>query len=130
MKVLFDQNIPRNLRPFLSPHEVKTAAELGWEELQNGELLRYAEAAGFDIFITGDQNLSYQQKLGTRNIAILELTTGRQFNRIYPESRRRSKSLERRLSLPMRPIAQKLYSLTTSVQQATYMGQVQVHAPP
>jgi hypothetical protein len=74
MKVLFDQNVSHNLRTHLSAHEVSTSAELGWDELQNGDLLTAAEAAGFDVFVTGDQSLTYQQDLSSRVIAIVELT--------------------------------------------------------
>jgi hypothetical protein len=74
MKVLFDQNIPHDLRAYLSADEVSTSAELGWDELENGDLLMAAEAAGFDVFVTGDQSLSYQQNLSARMIAIVELT--------------------------------------------------------
>ena len=74
MKVLFDQNVPRNLRQHLAHHDVRVAAQLGWEELQNGELLQAAENNGFEVFVTGDQSLSYQQNLQGRRIAIVELT--------------------------------------------------------
>jgi predicted nuclease of predicted toxin-antitoxin system len=74
MKILFDHNGPFNLRRFLPEHEVQTASKMGWAELANGELLAIAEKAGFDLFITCDQDLSYQQNLASRRIAILELT--------------------------------------------------------
>ena len=74
MKVLFDQNVPRNLRPLLIGHETWTAAELGWGRIENGVLLKAAEDAGFDIFLTGDQSLSYQQNLKGRRIGIVEIT--------------------------------------------------------
>ena len=74
MKVLFDQNVPLNLRKCLPGHEVHSAANLGWEELRNGELLKSAEEQGYDVFVTGDQSLSYQQNLSNRTIAIVELT--------------------------------------------------------
>jgi predicted nuclease of predicted toxin-antitoxin system len=74
MRILFDQNMPRNLRAFLPGHEVRTSGQMGWQELENGELLTKAESAGFEVFITGDQNLSYQQNLSTRTISIIELT--------------------------------------------------------
>ena len=74
MKVQFDQNVPRNLRKHLSNHEVFSAAKMGCNELENGLLLHAAEAAGFDVFVTGDQNLRYQQNFATRKIAIVELT--------------------------------------------------------
>jgi predicted nuclease of predicted toxin-antitoxin system len=74
VKVIFDQNIPRRLRDHLPSHEVKTAREMGWAEARNGEFLRAAEDAGFNIFVTADQNLSYQQNLDGRKIAIVMLT--------------------------------------------------------
>jgi hypothetical protein len=74
MRVLFDQNIPRNLRQFMKRHEVRTAANMGWGRVENGELLAKAEEAGFDVFLTGDQSLSYQQNLHARRIGIVELT--------------------------------------------------------
>ena len=74
MKILFDQNMPHNLKRFLAHHEVIVTPQLGWEELENGALLKAAEEHGFDVFLTGDQNLSYQQNLAGRRIAIVELT--------------------------------------------------------
>jgi hypothetical protein len=74
VKVLFDQNVPRNLRIHLTGHEVLTAANMDWQELENGDLLKAAEFGGFDVFITCDQSLRYQQNLIDRKIAIIELT--------------------------------------------------------
>ena len=74
MKILFDQNVPANLREHLPEHEVKSAAEMGWSRLVDGTLLPMAEKAFFDIFITGDRQLRYQQNLSLRSIAIVELT--------------------------------------------------------
>ena len=47
---------------------------MNWERLKNGDLLRRAEQTGFDLFITGDQNIHYQQNLSERKIAIVVLT--------------------------------------------------------
>ncbi|MCE0521307.1 MAG: hypothetical protein LV480_00155 [Methylacidiphilales bacterium] len=74
MRVLFDQGTPAPLRLFLTGHEVVTAHELGWSHLKNGELLSAAEA-NFDVLVTTDQNLRYQQNLSGRNLAILVLPT-------------------------------------------------------
>jgi len=74
MKVLFDQGTPAPLRSFLTGHDVVTAYELGWSELNNGELLAMADGK-FDVLITTDQNLSYQQNLADRKLAILILPT-------------------------------------------------------
>lgn len=73
MKILFDQGVPAPLRRHLAGHEVQTAYERGWSDLSNGELLRVAEEAGFQLFVTTDQNLVYQQNLRGRQIAIVVL---------------------------------------------------------
>ena len=75
MKILFDQGTPVPLRRALTLHEVATAYECGWGEKQNGDLLRAAEAAGFEAIVTTDQNLRYQQNLSERRLAILVLMT-------------------------------------------------------
>ena len=75
MKILFDQGTPVPLRRFLPTHEVETAFQRGWGHLQNGELLRAAEAEGFAAIITTDQNLRYQQNLANRKLAIVVLLT-------------------------------------------------------
>ena len=59
----------------LAAHIVETAYELGWAELENGELLSAAEAEGFEVFVTTDRNLRYQQDLSVRKIAIVVLNT-------------------------------------------------------
>lgn len=74
MRVLLDACVPRPLRRFLPEHEVKVAQEMGWSELKNGDLLRAAEEQ-FDVFVTSDQNLKYQQNLQNRRIAIVVLPT-------------------------------------------------------
>lgn len=73
MRILFDQGTPVPLRNYISGHVVSTAYEQRWSALSNGELLRAAENAGFDLLVTTDQNLRYQQNLAARRIAILVL---------------------------------------------------------
>lgn len=73
MNILFDQGTPVPLRRALPADSVTTVYEQGWSTLQNGQLLAIAEQAGFDIFITTDQNLKYQQQLTGRRLAILVL---------------------------------------------------------
>lgn len=73
MKVLFDQGTPVPLRRSLSGHTVDTAFELGWATLRNGDLLDRAEAEGYDLLITTDQQLRHQQNLFGRRLAILVL---------------------------------------------------------
>jgi len=75
MRVLFDQGTPAPLRLALGSHAVETAHECGCSALRNGELLQVAEAAGFDVLITTDLNLRYQQNLKERAIAIVVLST-------------------------------------------------------
>lgn len=74
MKILFDQGTPVPLRQLLIGHEVRTAFEMGWSGLDNGDLLAAAEAS-FDAFVTTDQSLRYQRNLSGRRIAILVLPT-------------------------------------------------------
>ena len=77
MRILFDQGTPAPLRHALTGHSVETAYERGWSNLSNGDLLAAAEGAGFDLFVTTDQNLRYQQNLDGRRLAILVLPTTR-----------------------------------------------------
>jgi predicted nuclease of predicted toxin-antitoxin system len=71
MKVLLDECIPRRLKNALSDHECCTVPEAGFAGQKNGFLISLAEAAGFDLFLTMDKGLQYQQNLEGRNIAIL-----------------------------------------------------------
>jgi hypothetical protein len=73
MLILFDQGTPVPIRKFLRGHVVQTTAQRGWEELKNGELLKGAEEAGFEVFLTPDKNIRYQQNLAIRTIAIVVL---------------------------------------------------------
>jgi hypothetical protein len=78
MLVLFDNGTPRTLARYLIDHHAVTEARArGWGELENGELLKQAEAAGFEVLVTTDKNLSYQQNLTERKIAIVVLGQGR-----------------------------------------------------
>jgi hypothetical protein len=80
MLVLFDQSTPVAIAKFLLGHVIKTARQQGWDTLANGELLRVAEESGFDILLTADQNLVYQQNLKGRKIAIVILGGNRWSN--------------------------------------------------
>ena len=77
MRVLFDQGTPVQIRRSLKEHVVNTAWEQGWSRMENGELLRAAEEAGFDLLLTTDQNIRYQQNLAGRKIAIVVLAKAR-----------------------------------------------------
>jgi len=74
VKVLFDECKP--LRPLLAGLDTRTAQEMGWGRVKNGQLLQRAEDV-FDAFVTADQNLKYQQNLKGRRLAILVLSTNR-----------------------------------------------------
>ena len=63
MLVLFDQSTPVPIRPFLKGHTVETAWQRGRDKLKNGDLLRAAEQAGFEVLVTPDKNIRYQQNL-------------------------------------------------------------------
>ncbi len=61
------------IRAYLDRHEVRTASQQGWDTLKNGELLTAAEGAGFEVLLTTDKNLRYQQNLAVRKIAVVVL---------------------------------------------------------
>jgi hypothetical protein len=73
-EVLLDECVPWPMRKSLVGHTCTTAPRMGWDAITSGELIRLAEA-DFDLFITSDQNIRYQQNLSGRRIAILELST-------------------------------------------------------
>jgi hypothetical protein len=77
MLILFDHGTPAPLRSFLPRHTVKKTQDLGWNTLNNGELLRAAEEAAFEVFLTTDKNIRYQQNLAERVIAIVVLGNSR-----------------------------------------------------
>ena len=73
MRIIFDHSTPKRLIPHLQGHSVSTAIECGWDRLENGDLLAAAESAGFDLLLTADKNMSYQQNLSGRKIALIVL---------------------------------------------------------
>jgi hypothetical protein len=75
LRILFDQGVPVPLRAHLPSHQIVTAYERGWSQLRNGDLLVQAQAAGFEVFVTTDTNLRYQQDLRGRLLAIVVLST-------------------------------------------------------
>jgi len=77
MLILFDNSTPRGIARSLHGHLVTEARERGWDRLSNGELLKAAEQAGFDVLLTPDQNMRYQQNLTGPRIAIVVLGKGR-----------------------------------------------------
>jgi hypothetical protein len=72
VKLLLDECIDRRLYKDLAGHDVKTVPQMGWAGIKNGELLTLAENE-FDVFITVDRNLSFQQNLPKFNVAVLVL---------------------------------------------------------
>lgn len=77
MRILFDQGTPVAIRNALEDHTVHTVKEKGWSTLSNGELLRAAEEAGFDVLLTTDTNLPHQQSLTGQKLAVVILTKNR-----------------------------------------------------
>jgi hypothetical protein len=73
MRILFDHGTPSGIARSLAGHEVTEAIERGWERISNGELLSKAEAAGFELLLTTDKKIRYQQNLKGRKIAIVVL---------------------------------------------------------
>src|SRR3954469_14396635 len=73
MLILFDNGTPRGLARFLAGHSVEEARSRGWEELSNGDLIAVAEQAGFEVMITTDKNIRYQQNPKVRNIRLVVL---------------------------------------------------------
>ena len=70
MRILLDEQLPRRLARQLSQHQVRTVQQQGWTGMRNGELLRSAAAAGFEILLTGDKNFQFQQNLAGLSIFV------------------------------------------------------------
>ncbi|MGA3019170.1 MAG: hypothetical protein ABSF62_18760 [Bryobacteraceae bacterium] len=87
MLIVFDQATPVPIRPYLEGHTVRTAAQQGWDKLRNGDLLTAAEEAGFDILLTTDKNIRFQQNLAGRKIAVVVLGQ-QQWPRLRPHIQR------------------------------------------
>lgn len=75
MLVLFDHSVPAPLSSYLTGHTVTEARTRGWDTLSNGDLLTEADRAGFDVFLTADKNIRYQQNLAGRKLAVVVLST-------------------------------------------------------
>jgi predicted nuclease of predicted toxin-antitoxin system len=75
LKILLDQNVPAPLTRFLLGHNVIHTSTIGWETFSNGDLLAAAETDGFELLITADKNIRYQQNLTVRTIALVVLST-------------------------------------------------------
>jgi hypothetical protein len=73
MRILFDNGTPRGLARLLAGRSVDEARMHGWEEIENGKLIDAAELAGFEVPVTTDKNIRYQQNLTERKIALVVL---------------------------------------------------------
>ena len=78
-RVLFDENLPRLLRRKLPDFEIRTVQEEGWGSFRNADLLRRAEEGNFDVLLTADRRMQYQQKLASFAIGVV-VTSPRDFN--------------------------------------------------
>jgi len=74
MRILLDECVPWPMHRLLTNHSCVSVQARGWGGIKNGELLRLAET-DFDLFVTSDQNIRYQQNLAGHKIAVLELST-------------------------------------------------------
>lgn len=73
MRVLLDEQLPRHLARDLTGHQVRTVQQEGWAGLKNGVLLQRAEESGFEVFVTADQNLQFQQALSRTRLGVIVL---------------------------------------------------------
>ena len=73
IRILLDEQLPRQLAPYLIGHDVRTVQQESWAGLKNGVLLTKAENAGFSVFLTGDQNLEFQQNISKRRLGVVVL---------------------------------------------------------
>ena len=87
MRVLLDECLPRRLKRELVGHDAKTAPEMGWASKRNGELLALA-VGEFDVFLTADRNVSYQQDRSSFDIAIVVLVARSIGSKIFNRWRR------------------------------------------
>jgi hypothetical protein len=104
--VLFDNNIPRGLARALKDHTVIEARARNWHLLKNGELLQAAEDAAFDVMVTSDKGIKYQQNLTHRKIALVILSQGR-----------------------WKPVRQRLEAIAAAVDAATPGSYTEVELP-
>ena len=71
MRILIDEQLPRQLAPYLIGHDARTVQQESWAGLKNGALLTKAEDAGFSVFLTGDQNLEFQQDISKSRLGVV-----------------------------------------------------------
>ena len=92
MRILFDNGTPRQLRRHLFGHDVGTARERGWDTLANGDLLDRAEEGGYEVLITTDQGIRYQQNMSNRRVVVVVL-----MNTAWPRISRRTETIRNAL---------------------------------
>lgn len=73
MKVLFDNGTPKPIARTLTGHQITYARQIGWHKLENGALIQHAEEAGYEVLLSTDKNIRYQQNLSGRKIALVVL---------------------------------------------------------
>ena len=73
MRILLDEQLPRKVAPYFVGHDVRTTQEQGWAGLKNGALLTEALSAGFEVLVTGDKNLEFQQNLRVSGLFVVVL---------------------------------------------------------
>jgi len=86
MKILFDNGTPKPIARSLTGHEITYARRIGWHELKNGDLIQRAEEAGYEVLLSTDKNIRYQQNLSRRKIALVILGNSQWPRvRLYPD---------------------------------------------
>jgi hypothetical protein len=93
VRVLLDEQLPHQLRLLLT-HDVVTVAYMGWAGLKNGALLRAAEEAGFEVMVTSDRGIPYEQNLAGRKLALVMLSTA-DLNMLKTEGLRISEAIDK-----------------------------------
>jgi hypothetical protein len=73
VRILLDEQLPRHLAPYLTGHDAQTVKQQGWAGLKNGALLKEAATAGFEVFLTSDQNIEFQQNLKKAELFVVVL---------------------------------------------------------
>jgi len=73
LRILIDEQLPRQLAPYLVGYDARTVQQESWAGLKNGALLAKAEDAGFSVFLTGDQNLEFQQNISKSRLGVVVL---------------------------------------------------------
>jgi len=73
MKILFDNDTPKPITRSLTGHQITFARQIDWHELENGDLIQQAEEAGYEVLLSTDKNIRYQQNLSDRRIALVVL---------------------------------------------------------